>query len=411
MEEQGLPNAGLYDQRAVLQWIQDYIHLVGGDSSQVSAWGESAGAGSIMHHLVGFGGTQDPLFSKAVMQSPAFGFKFDRKGSLEQAFQNFTQLAGCAGQGVACLRQASAQTLQTANTAFNKQVPAGAFAVGPSTDGNFIRQLPGLELASGNFYKKVDSLILSHVSDEAFIFVPPTAKTDSDFNTFIQEGFPAYAQSSGVNAAIEARYPPVMSGSVHNYTTEFDRVKGFLGEASFYCNVRYLTDAYNGKNYNLQYSVTPGFHATDLLPTFYNLNLDLGKLANELNIPLVPGFGPFAQAYQSYLVSHARSGDPNTYKKTFNIPPAITWPKPVSGGEEVTGVLNAGNLGFSVISDTETKESVCNFWREVQAAVTNLGGKLPSALCKNGMSMLMLCAIRICAARKCGAGYDCTCFQ
>ena len=58
MEKEGLPNAGFYDQRAVLQWIQDYIGLVGGDKSQVTAMGLSSGAGSIMHHLTAFGGTQ-----------------------------------------------------------------------------------------------------------------------------------------------------------------------------------------------------------------------------------------------------------------------------------------------------------------------------------------------------------------
>jgi len=376
MEKQGLPNTGLYDQRAVLQWIQSYIHLLGGDPTQVSAWGESAGAGSIMHQLIAFGGTQDPLFSRAVMQSPAFAFGFDRKGSLEQAFQNFTSLAGCAGQGVACLRAASAETLQTANTALNTQGPAGTYAVGPAADGNFIRQLAVLELASGNYYKGVDSLILSHVSDEAFVFVPTSIQTDAQFTTFLQQVFPTYEQTAGVNAAIEARYPPVMSGSAtSNYTTEFDRVKAFLGDSSFYCNVRYLSDAYAGKNYNLRYSVTPGFHATDLLPTFYDLNVDITTFGNDVSYPLILGFGSFAQAYQSYLVSHARSGDPNTYRKIFNIPSAITWPKPVTSGDEITGVLNAGDLGFSVISDKQTKESVCGFWREVAAAVTNLGGK------------------------------------
>lgn len=377
MEEQGLPNAGLYDQRAVLQWIQDYIHLVGGDPTQVSAWGESAGAGSIMHQLVAFGGTQDPLFSRAVMQSPAFEFMFDRKGGLEDVFNNFTELAGCSGQGVACLRAASAETLQSANTALNEQGPEGTFAVGPAADGNLIRQLAVLEYASGNYYKGVSSLILSHVSDEAAIFVPLDVQTNADFSTFVDEVFPPYAKAAGVNAAIEARYPPVMSGTVHNYTTEFDRTKALLGDNSFQCNVRYLTDAYAGKSYNLQYSVTPGFHATDLLPTFYDLNIDLTALGNSSSYPLIPGFGSFAQAYQSYLVSHARSGDPNTYAKTINIPPAIPWPKPVSSGDEITGVLNAGDLGFSVISDAETKESVCGFWRDVAAAVTNLGGYAP----------------------------------
>ena len=149
MEEQGLPNAGFYDQRAALQWTRDYVSLLGGDPTQVSAWGESAGAGSILHQLVAFGGTQDPLFSKAVLQSPAFAFMWDRRGHLEDAFQNFTALAGCTGQGVACLRAASAETLNAANIALNLAAPAGTFAVGPSADGSLVRQLAVLEYASG----------------------------------------------------------------------------------------------------------------------------------------------------------------------------------------------------------------------------------------------------------------------
>ena len=165
------------------------------------------------------------------------------------------------------------------------------------------------------------------MSDEALIFTPTNVQTDDEFNQFVEAALqlPPKTQAAGVNAAIEARYPPVMSGVPSNYTTEYDRTKALLGDSSFYCNIRYLTDAYNGKNYNLKYSVTPGVHATDLLPTFYNLNIDLSALGSALSIPIVPGFGPFAQASQSYLVSHARSGDPNIYKKTINIPPAIRW--------------------------------------------------------------------------------------
>lgn len=144
MEKEGLPNAGLYDQRAVFQWIQDYIGLLGGDKRQVSAWGQSAGAGSILHHLTAFGGTQDPLFSKAILQSPGLGLSFDREGSLEQAFQNFATRAGCAGKGVDCLRAASAETLAAANA-------EGKYALAPSADGKFLRQLAILELASGTY--------------------------------------------------------------------------------------------------------------------------------------------------------------------------------------------------------------------------------------------------------------------
>ena len=373
MEKDGLPNAGLHDQRAALQWIQDHISLVGGDKSQVSAWGESAGAGSILHHLVSYGGTQDPLFSKAILQSPAFQAAFDRRGLLEDTFQNFTALVGCAGQGLACLRAASAEALDKANTALNTAGPSGTFAVGPSTDGSFVRQLPALEFASGNFYKGISSLILSHVSDEAELFVPPSVQTDEMFSMLLDFQYPAYARAGGVTKAIEAHYPPVMAPNA-NYSTEHDRLKAYIGEGSFYCNVRQLTDAYKGKTYNLRYGVTPGLHAVDILPTFYNLNLNINIFGTNVPIPLVPGFGGLAQAYQSYLVSHARTGNPNTYKKTINLPPAITWPKPNADGDAVTGVLNVGNLGFSVIRDGQTTEGRCEFWRELAAAVTELGG-------------------------------------
>ncbi|KAL8930417.1 MAG: hypothetical protein Q9208_000601 [Pyrenodesmia sp. 3 TL-2023] len=392
MEKEGLPNAGLYDQRAALQWIQDYIGLLGGDKTQVSAWGQSAGAGSIMHQLVAFGGTQDPLFSRAVLQSPGFGLQFDRKGTLQQTFQKFATLAGCPGQGVACLRAASAETLDEANTALNNQA-----AVGPSADGNMIRQLATLEFAFGNssltptsfptypltllktgHYSRVPtSLILSHVTNEAEIFVPPSVLTDAQFTAYITALYSPSGSAGGVIAAIEARYPPILSpGS--NYTTQRARLRDLIQEASFVCNVRTLSDAYAGKNYNLQYDVTPALHATDLLPTFFNLNLDL----DLLGVPPLssPGFAGFSQAYQSYLVSHARTGDPNTFKKTINVPPAITWPKPggIGGGDDAfTGVLNAGDLGFTLVEDRQTRRSRCGFWREVAAAVTGAGGYAP----------------------------------
>ena len=51
MEENRLPNAGLYDQRLMFQFVRDWIGNISGDKTAVNAWEVSAGAGSILHHL------------------------------------------------------------------------------------------------------------------------------------------------------------------------------------------------------------------------------------------------------------------------------------------------------------------------------------------------------------------------
>ena len=168
-----------------------------------------------------------------------------------------------------------------------------------------------------------------------------------------------------------------MNGTNRKYSNERERLIDLTQDSSFQCNVRYLSDAYKGKNWNIQYSATTGLHGVDIVPTFYKLNIDVSILGTKISLPLVPGFGSFAQAYKSYLVSHARTGNPNTFKKPFdifNLPPAIPWPQPGNTGDALTNVLDATDLGFSYITDDLTRKSRCGFWENVAAAVTGLGG-------------------------------------
>ncbi|OIW24387.1 alpha/beta-hydrolase [Coniochaeta ligniaria NRRL 30616] len=380
MERDGLPNAGLWDQRAAFQWVKDHISLVGGDPSRVTAMGESAGAGSVMHHLVAQGGKLDPLFSKAILQSPAFQMMWDRAGTVQAVFDDFASLAGCQGQGLACLRAASPAAIAKANTAINSQVAPGSFAVGPTPDGSFIRQIPALELATGNFWP-IQSLVLSHCAQESILFVSGAIQTDTQFNSFLTSIFPNYTIAAGINAKVTSFYlPPSAKGTP--YKTQSDRVGAFLRDSCFTCNVRHLTEAVgDAKVWNMQYSVTPGWHGTDLVPTFYNPAFTADSFLEDLATLMVPVVGPLVAgisvALQSYFAGYVTTGDPNSVRKIWNLPPTVRWDHPNSKGEMITGVVNVGNWGFGTVSDDQNKKGACDFWRGFAAAVTAMGGYSP----------------------------------
>ncbi len=61
-------NYGFMDQLAALKWVKRNIAAFGGDAHQVTIFGESAGAGSVLAHLVS--PISRGLFQRAILQSP-----------------------------------------------------------------------------------------------------------------------------------------------------------------------------------------------------------------------------------------------------------------------------------------------------------------------------------------------------
>lgn len=134
IEEGGTPNAGFWDQRAVMEWIQAYIRLVNGDPNNVSLWGESASARSVMHHLTAAGGNLKPLFKRAFVQSPWNVPKYNPAGNLDRQYNTLaTELKCTNGNILNCLRNVPAETLRKVVDRLVADVPFGQFGFGYET--------------------------------------------------------------------------------------------------------------------------------------------------------------------------------------------------------------------------------------------------------------------------------------
>ena len=299
LQSDGIANAGLYDQRLALQWVQNNIHLFGGDCSRVTVIGESAGGGSIMHQITAFGGLNGPTpFQQAIPQSPGFQLIV---GAVQQenTFNAFLKLLNVTTLAEA--RALPSEALITANAAqVGFQSGYGQFTYNPVVDGLFAPDLPGKLLLTGQYDESLN-LLIGHNSDEGILFTDPRITNDTGFLEVLSTHFPDLPPSSETYIT-ETLYPAIFDGS-KGYTTEVDRVSLAIAEFIFSCNTNYLARAYKNTTHNYLFSVPPGVHGEDIPYTFFNGAP--GAASADVIAPRT------ATALQEYITSFVINGQPS----------------------------------------------------------------------------------------------------
>ena len=166
--------------------MQQNIHLFGGDPSQVTVMGESAGASSILHHITAFGNSTQAPFHRAILQSPAFEPLPD-PATLEATAQDFLSILGVAS--IAEARAKDSAAVIAANSMQVQQSLYGSFSYGPAVDNLIAPALPGQLLAQGRFSKNV-MIMVGHNQDEGLLFSDPEVNTTAALSEFLQMAYP-----------------------------------------------------------------------------------------------------------------------------------------------------------------------------------------------------------------------------
>jgi hypothetical protein len=145
------------------------------------------------------------------------------------------------------------------------------------------------------------------------------------------------------------------------------------------------------KNYDFLAEYDAAVHASDLLPTFCNNDLNVADLlSNCAHVPVADAriIGPyirkiFAPEYQSYLKSHAIYGDPN--KGAQGGAKKVNWPVATTGTADIyTHVMNVmqpyypGLIGspFQILGqDPNNTATSCEFWNHIASEIIDIVGK------------------------------------
>ena len=334
-------NYAILDQIAALHWVQQNIAAFGGDASNITIAGQSAGAidvGALTVSPLGRG-----LFEKAIDESGGPIMPQPILATLSQAEAVGKDFAASAGGDIAQLRSMSAQQILDAAIRFTAPDAEGVPthpSPSLSQDGWVLPEQPAALVKEGTI--KVPLLIGSNVQEFSFthssVISSNTREPIDQLRAYIQKTYGQEASRATALYGLENSVAPPPDSQLGSVGTQLMTDTYFRCPATI--TVLWLASA--GKP-AWQYQFEQPLPGTGASSTRHS-----GELPYVFGTPQIPGkkmlgaaFGPtdveISELMQGYWTNFAKTGDPNG-------PGLPDWPQFKTSSEEMMRFTPTGPI-------------------------------------------------------------------